>query len=87
MGQGLSLLINLYDPAKIILTGKGVKAGKMFFDSMRATIPHYISAKFGQPGTRLVIQNWTDDDWARGAGTLVLQELYKSPVSRPASTG
>jgi hypothetical protein len=34
------------------------------------------------PARELVyVQQWTDVQWARGAGSLVLQELYKSPVS------
>jgi hypothetical protein len=30
----------------------------------------------------IVIQKWQDTDWARGAASLVLQELYKSPLDR-----
>jgi len=26
-----------------------------------------------------VIKNWTDEDWARESGSLVLREIYKSP--------
>jgi len=31
---------------------------------------------------QIVIQKWEDTDWARGAASLVLQELYKSPFNR-----
>jgi hypothetical protein len=31
---------------------------------------------------QIAIQNWKDTDWARGAASLVLQELYKSPLDR-----
>ncbi len=86
LGIGISHLINLYNPAKIVIAGKGVRAGNMIFASMHETLPQYISAKFGLPETEIVIQGWTDKDWARAAGTLVLQELYKSPVTAIAST-
>jgi hypothetical protein len=31
---------------------------------------------------QIIIQKWQDTDWARGAASLVLQELYKSPLDR-----
>jgi hypothetical protein len=31
---------------------------------------------------QIVIQKWQDTDWARGAASLVLQELYKLPLDR-----
>ena len=81
LGLGLSHLVNLYNPAKIIIAGKGVKAGPMLFDPMYENLTNGIPARFGRSDTRIVIQAWTDKDWARAAGILVLQELYKSPVT------
>jgi hypothetical protein len=52
---------------------------------MHETLPRYLPSKFGKPGTEILVQSWTDQDWARGAGTLVLQELYKSPVISPGA--
>jgi hypothetical protein len=30
--------------------------------------------------TEICIDVWKDDAWARGAASLVLQELFKSPI-------
>ncbi len=30
----------------------------------------------------IIVQKFCDTDWARGAATLALQELYKSPLDR-----
>jgi len=30
----------------------------------------------------IVIQDWCDDDWARGAAGFVVGELYKSPLNK-----
>lgn len=79
LGIGLTNLIQLYDPAKIILTGKGVLYGDLLFNSMYDTIPEYLPAK-SKSKTAIIIQNWTYKDWARGAGTVALQEIYKSPA-------
>jgi len=47
----------------------------------------HLSTKFGPSQTQIVIKHWNEKDWARGAGTLVLGELYKSPMSRMAGLG
>ena len=81
LGIGISHLVNLFNPARIILAGKGVNAGPLLFDAMNDMLAEHISGKFGSSGTEIVVQEWTDKDWAQAAGTLVLQELYKSPVT------
>lgn len=87
MAVGLSHLINLYNPAKIIITGKGVKAGDLLFGPLHTCLPAYISPRFGGATVpvEIVTKPWNDKDWARGAGALVLQELYKSPVGQVAT--
>jgi len=85
LGVGISHLITLFNPSKIIITGQGVRAGDLIFDGMYATLDSSVSAKFGRRTTRIIVQQWTEQDWARGAGALVLQELYKSPVGQVAT--
>lgn len=82
LGLGISHLIAMLNPKKIIITGKGVKAGNLLFDPMFASIDQCISKKFGNYGTRIIIKDWAWQDWAQGAGTLVLNELFKSPVEK-----
>ncbi len=79
LGKGVANLIQLYNPAKIIITGRGVLAGDLLFNSMFETIPLNVSVNPEQTA-EIVIQKWTEKDWARGAGTVVLQEIYKSPA-------
>ena len=85
LGVGISHLITLFNPAKIIITGQGVRAGDLIFDGMYPTLDSFLSAKFGRRTTQIIVQEWTEQDWARGAGALVLQELYKSPVGQVAT--
>jgi predicted NBD/HSP70 family sugar kinase len=79
LGVGITNLIQLYDPEKIIITGKSVLAGELLFKSMVETIPENLVAR-STSNTEIIIQNWTYRDWARGAGTVALQEIYKSPA-------
>ena len=81
LGLSLNNVKQLFDPEKIILSGKGVQAGDLFFGPMSETLHRDIS--FGaDAGTRLCIQEWQPTNYARGAGTLVLQEVYESPANR-----
>jgi len=85
LGIGISHLIALFDPKKIVITGQGVQAGTLIFNDMHATLDQYVSAKFGRRAVEIMVQEWTEQDWARGAGAMVLQELYKSPVGQVAT--
>lgn len=82
LGIGLRNLITLFNPELIILTGKGSRAGDPLFGPMYRSMEKLRSDKFGSYKTKIVVNNWTEGDWARGAGTLVLQEIYKTPVMR-----
>jgi transcriptional regulator of PTS gene len=85
LGIGVSHLITLFDPRKIIITGQGVQAGELIFDDMYEMLDRYVSPKFGRRTVEIIVREWTEEDWARGAGAMVLQELYKSPVGHVAS--
>jgi predicted NBD/HSP70 family sugar kinase len=85
LGVGMSHLIALFNPQKIVITGQGVQAGELIFSHMHTALDQYVSAKFGRRNVEILVQEWTEQDWARGAGAMVLQELYKSPVGQVAT--
>jgi predicted NBD/HSP70 family sugar kinase len=85
LGIGISHLIALFNPKKIVITGQGVQAGALIFTDMHAALDRHVSAKFGHRKVEIVVREWTEQDWARGAGAMVLQELYKSPVGQVAT--
>jgi predicted NBD/HSP70 family sugar kinase len=80
LGLGISGLVQIFNPKKIILAGEGVRAGRLLFDPMHTTIEAHTSQELYQ-SLEITIQKWQDTDWARGAASLVLQELYKSPFN------
>jgi glucokinase-like ROK family protein len=81
LGCGIANLISVFNPQEVILSGEGIRIGNLLFDPMKAAI-----AKNIMPGladdTVIRIDEWEDDAWARGAASLVLQELFKSPVQK-----
>ena len=81
LGLGISGLIQIFNPEKIIIAGEGVRAGDLLFEPMEKSIQIHTSPEMYE-NLQIVIQKWEDTDWARGAASLVLQELYKSPFNR-----
>ncbi len=81
LGIGIANLAGIFGPTKIFITGKCVVAGDLLFDPMFKTVDQNISKNFDIKAD-IIVQKWTQLDWARGAGAVVLQELYKSPVHR-----
>lgn len=78
LGLGISGLVQIFNPEKIIIAGEGVRAGELLFEPMRKMIKKHTTPQMYKT-LEVVIYKWKDTDWARGAASLVLQELYKSP--------
>jgi predicted NBD/HSP70 family sugar kinase len=79
LGYGIANLINIFNPKMVILSGEGVRAGDLLIEPMCTTIQQYVMPGLAED-TEIRIDLWEDDAWARGAASLVLQELFKSPI-------
>lgn len=81
LGRGTSHLVVLFNPSRIIVTGTSVKAGRHLLDPFVQALADNTPEMCGPVNDLIYVKEWTDEQWARGAGSLALQELYKSPVS------
>ncbi len=81
LARGLGGLIQIFAPQRIIITGDGVRSGDLLFVPMKKALKKYVN-KEQSARCDIVIQQWNDDDWARGAAGFVLGELYKSPLNK-----
>jgi glucokinase-like ROK family protein len=79
LGMGVANLVNVFNPALIIITGEGVRAGDLLFEPMREAVAQYTFGGLGRD-TEIVVQEWDHEAWAWGAASLVLQRIYRSPV-------
>lgn len=79
LGRSISNLIQVFNPGRILISGEGTRAGNLLFDSMKEAITKYTMPEL-LPSTEIIVDQWGDDAWARGAASLVLQELFKSPI-------
>lgn len=79
LGTAIANLINIYDPKLVVLTGEGVNAGEVLLEPMRAAIPKNV---FGRAYDQDSLQIIPADDvaWARGAASLIMQEVFHPPI-------
>lgn len=86
LGQSVGNLMNLFNPELVIVTGEGTRAGDLLFAPMHRALQ---SAAFGTLGqdTRVVVQRWGDEAWARGAASIVVHEMLKPPIYEARAAG
>lgn len=79
LGIALANLTNLFDPARVLIGGEGLRAGELLLGPMRTTLPlHRFGAAY--ENIELVHQTTDDASWARGAASLLLREVFRSPI-------
>ena len=79
-GQSIANLINIFNPARVLISGEGVRNGDLFFNAMKTAIQEYsLPGQYADIDLR--VEPWGDDIWAKGAASLVLQQLFESPVT------
>lgn len=84
LGQSIANLVNILNPQSILISGEGASAGHWLFDPMCAAIDEHALPALRQD-VSLLIEPLGDDAWARGAASLVLHELFESPIKRQSA--
>ena len=81
LGRSIANLVNIFNPDRIIISGEGTRAAKWIFPPLCQAVQ-----QFAMPGlfndVEIKIDAWGDDAWARGAASLVLRELFESPLHK-----
>jgi predicted NBD/HSP70 family sugar kinase len=84
LGVALANLANIFDPAMVLLGGEGMRAGDLLLDALRATLPSHIFGSHTRPGAArepsIMTLTTTDVEWARGAASHVLSDLFRVPI-------
>jgi len=84
LGIGIAYLVNLLNPQLIIVGGEGVRAGRYRLEPMREAIYQHSFNDLAQD-LQIVIEPCGDETWARGAASLVLGEMFQSPIRREST--
>ncbi len=86
LGIGVANLINLFAPELVVLTGEGLRADNLLLQPLRRTLPQ-CTFRGRLEQTRLAVKPWDPEwePWARGAATLVLDDMLRLPLYEQAS--
>lgn len=79
LGVAIANLINIFDPALVLLGGEGMRAGELILEPLRNTIPQYV---FGRSNADIALETLQTNEvnWARGAASLVLHDVFSPPI-------
>lgn len=81
LGLALACLVNLFNPPLLIVGGEGAYVLDLLRGPLEETLrAHAFDGFFEQ--LRLVAEPWGDDAWARGAASLMLEELSRPSLYR-----
>ncbi|MGG5819525.1 ROK family protein [Falsiroseomonas sp. HW251] len=78
VGLAIANLVNLLNPPRVILTGEGLRAGKLLSEPLLEAVAANVLPSL-RDGTEIMFHGWGDDMWARGAATIVLRRIYEAP--------
>lgn len=79
LGVGLAIVVNLFCPSLIIVSGEGVTAGAYRLDPMLGSLrAHTFNGLLD--GVETLIKPTDDQAWARGAAGLVVGKVFESPL-------
>lgn len=76
-GRAVANLIILFNPALIILSGEGVRASDFMFPAMQRAIRRFSFDDLGEH-VQVRVDVLSDDSWARGAASLVLERVFST---------
>ncbi len=83
LGFAIANLITLFAPPKVILTGSALSTSHRLLTPLRAAVLRFTPPSLADVAM-IVVRDFGDDIWARGAAAMSLRDLYGAPWS---STG
>jgi len=85
LGVGLVNLINVMNPATIVLAGEGLSGQEFLLSGIREVLQTNFFAKC-QKSFDLRISTLGEDAWEKGAALLVINEHFREPIYRRQKT-
>ena len=80
LGIAIANLVSLFAPPRVILVGSALALGEYLLEPLRQTFARAIPSSLSNVA-EIVIDEVSDELWARGAAAVALGELYGSPWS------
>jgi predicted NBD/HSP70 family sugar kinase len=86
LGFAIANLITLFAPPKVIVSGRAMAASEYFIGPLRKTVAALLPSSLADVAD-IVVHEWSDAIWVRGAAAMTLRDLYGAPwgTTGPAS--
>jgi N-acetylglucosamine repressor len=85
LGRQIANLANVLDPKLIIISGEGIRMGEAFFSAVRTAFRDCVMNGLVDD-IEIRVNSWGDDIWALGAASLVIAEIFRSPIQKEERT-
>lgn len=76
LGVAMAGLVNVLSPGLVIVSGEGMRARRHVEPPLRAALERHLFPPLA--GVDLVVDQWDDTKWARGAAALVLETFFSA---------
>lgn len=81
LGMAVANLVNVLNPALIIIGGEGTAAGDLILEPFQDALrEHCFNGLYDD--VTIAVEPWGDEAWARGAASLLLSELFQPALRR-----
>ena len=78
LGFAIANLITLFAPPKVIISGRAMATSEHFVGPLRETVRTQLPASLSDV-CDIVVREWSDSIWVRGAAAMTLSDLYGAP--------
>jgi predicted NBD/HSP70 family sugar kinase len=78
LGFAIANLITLFAPPKVIISGRAMATSQYFIGPLRATVAALLPPSLADVSD-IVVREWSDGIWVRGAAAMTLRDLYGAP--------
>lgn len=86
LGTAVGNLVNLLNPELVVLSGEGTVARDLLMPAFHRALNAAVFSGLEQD-LRVVVDDWDDEAWARGAASLLLAELFSPRLSADEVAG
>ena len=87
LGFAIANLITLFAPPMVIIAGRAMASSEHFLDPLRRSVAALLPPSLADVAD-IVMREWGDGFWVRGAAAMTLRDLYGAPwgTTGPAPT-
>jgi predicted NBD/HSP70 family sugar kinase len=78
LGFAIANLITLFAPPKVIISGRAMATSEHFVGPLREAVVRQLPSSLADV-CDIVVREWSDSDWVRGAAAMTLSDLYGAP--------